>query len=81
VGRWELDLVVRRGRTLVFCEVKARSGDGYGDPREAVGPEKARRVGQAAAGWLARHPELAELNVRLEVAAVRGRRVERVPLH
>ena len=36
-GRNELDIVLRRGRRLVFCEVKARSGDGYGDPREAVG--------------------------------------------
>ena len=38
-GRNELDIVLRRGRTLVFCEVKARSGDGFGDPGEAVGPE------------------------------------------
>lgn len=80
MGRWELDLVVRRGRTLVFCEVKARSGDGFGDPSEAVGQEKARRVEQAALGWLARHPELADLDVRFEVAAVRGRRVERLAL-
>ena len=41
-GRNELDIVLRRGGRLVFCEVKARSGPGYGDPREAVGPEKER---------------------------------------
>jgi putative endonuclease len=38
VGGYELDLVVRRGRTVVVCEVKARSGLAYGDPLEAVGP-------------------------------------------
>jgi putative endonuclease len=81
VGGNELDVVVRRGRALVFAEVKARSGDGYGDPREAVGPEKVRRLERAALGWLARHPELAGLDVRFEVVAVRGRRIERVPLH
>jgi putative endonuclease len=81
VGGNELDVVVRRGRALVFAEVKARSGDGYGDPREAVGPEKIRRLERAASGWLARHPELAGLDVRFEVVAVRGRRIERVPLH
>jgi putative endonuclease len=81
VGGNELDVVVRRGRALVFAEVKARSGDGYGDPREAVGPEKVRRLERAASGWLARHPELAGLDVRFEVVAVRGRRIERVPLH
>jgi putative endonuclease len=76
-GGYELDLVVRRGRVVVVCEVKARSGPGYGDPLEAVGPEKARRVRQAALAWLALRPELAELDVRLEAVAVQGRRIVR----
>jgi putative endonuclease len=79
-GRNELDIVLRRGRRLVFCEVKARSGDGYGDPREAVGPEKERRLRRAAEIWLARNPELLELEVAFEVVGVRGKRIERVPL-
>ena len=79
-GRNELDIVVRRGRRLVFCEVKARSGDGYGDPREAVGPEKERRLRRAAEIWLARNPELLQLEVAFEVVGVRGKRIERVPL-
>jgi putative endonuclease len=79
-GRNELDIVLRRGRRLVFCEVKARSGDGYGDPREAVGPEKERRVRRAAEVWLARNPDLLELDIALEVVGVRGKRIERVPL-
>ena len=76
-GGYELDLVVRRGRVVVVCEVKARSGPGYGDPLEAVGPEKARRVRRAALAWLALRPELAELDVRLEAVAVHGRRIVR----
>jgi putative endonuclease len=79
-GGNELDIVLRRGRRLVVCEVKARSGLGYGDPWEAVGPEKERRLRRAAEGWLARNPELRELEVACEVVAVRGRRIERVPL-
>jgi putative endonuclease len=79
-GGNELDLVVRRGRRLVFCEVKARSGSSHGSAWEAVGPEKARRVKRAAETWLATRPELADLEVVLEVAAVRGRRVERIAL-
>jgi putative endonuclease len=79
-GRNELDIVLRRGRTLVFCEVKARSGDGYGDPREAVGPEKERRLRRAAEIWLACNPELLQLEVVFEVVGVRGSRIERVPL-
>jgi putative endonuclease len=78
-GGYELDIVVRRGRTVVICEVKARSGLAYGSPLEAVGPEKARRIRQAAEAWLALRPELADLDVRLEAVAVSGRRIERAP--
>ena len=79
-GGNELDIVVRRGRRLVFCEVKARRGGGYGDPLEAVGPEKERRVRRAAEAWLAGRPELAELEVSLEVIAVRRDGIERARL-
>jgi hypothetical protein len=61
-------------------EVKARAGAGYGDPWEAVGPEKERRLRRAAEGFLARNPALLGLEIAFEVAAVRGRRIERVPL-
>jgi putative endonuclease len=79
-GGNELDIVLRRGRRLVLCEVKMRSGPGYGDPWEAVGVEKERRLRRAAEAFLARNSELAQLEVAFEVAAVRGRRIERVPL-
>jgi putative endonuclease len=80
VGRYELDLVLRRGSTLLFVEVKEKSGRAFGNPLEMIDEEKARRVHTAAAGWLAAHPQLANLDVALEAAAVQGRRVERVPL-
>jgi putative endonuclease len=80
-GRYELDIVVRRGRRLLFCEVKARTGSAYGDPLEAVGPEKLRRLERAASGWLAQRAGLAGLDVGFEAVAVRGRQIERVPLH
>ena len=80
VGRYELDLVLRRGRRLLVVEVKEKTGRGFGDPLEMIDPEKVRRVQTAACGWLTGHPELAELEISFEAAAVRGRRVERVPL-
>lgn len=80
-GGNELDVVLRRGRRLVFCEVKARTGTGFGDPWEAVGREKARRLERAATGWLARRPDLRDLEVSFEVVAVRGRSIERTILH
>ena len=77
-GRYEVDLIVRRGRRLVFCEVKSKTGERYGDPLEMVGPEKVARLQQAAVTWLAMHPELDSLEMTFEVVAARGRRLERV---
>ena len=79
-GRYEIDLIVRRGGRLVFCEVKSKSGDRHGDPLDMVGPEKVARLRQAAGAWLAAHPELDSLEVAFEVVAVRGGRLERVAI-
>jgi putative endonuclease len=49
----ELDLVVRRGRTLVFVEVKARRSDRFGLPVEAITPVKQRRLRTLAHRYLA----------------------------
>jgi putative endonuclease len=76
IGGYELDLVVRRGSALAFVEVKSKSGNRAGDPLEMVGPEKQRRLRQAAEAWLAAHPEAAGLEARFDVVAVRGNRIE-----
>ena len=80
VGRYELDLVLRRGGRVLIVEVKEKGGAAFGHPLEMIDDEKLRRVRTAAAGWLATQPQLAELDVEFEAAGVRGRRVERVPL-
>ena len=71
IGGYELDLVLRRGRTIVFCEVKAKGGAERGDPLEMVTPEKVRRLRQAAEAWLAANPDELDCNVRFDVAAER----------
>ena len=75
----EIDIVARRGRVLVFCEVKSKSGDGFGDPLEMVDDRKAARIRRAAVAWLARHPEAARLEVRFDVIAERAGRIEHLP--
>ena len=79
-GGHELDLVVRRGRRLVFVEVKERAREGYGGAVGAVDREKRRRVRRAAASWLQAHPETAELEIGFEVAAITDGRLERLDL-
>ncbi|MEO5575557.1 MAG: YraN family protein [Gaiellaceae bacterium] len=77
-GGYELDLIVRRGRRLVFCEVKGKTGSGFGDPLEMVDQEKLRRLHRAAEAWLARNPACLELDCRFEVVAVRSGELERI---
>ena len=77
---YELDLVVRRGRSLVICEVKSKSGHRRGEPAEMVGREKQRRLRLAAETWLARRRDLAGLAVSLEVVAVQEGRLRRLVL-
>ena len=72
----ELDVVARRGRTLVFCEVKSKSGSGFGDPLEMVTAVKVHRIRRAAEAWLAARPELAALAVRFDVLVERRGRLE-----
>jgi putative endonuclease len=69
VREGEIDLVARRGRTIVFCEVKTRSSDRFGSPAEAVTATKQRRLRTLAAKWLAEHPER-HGEVRFDVASV-----------
>jgi putative endonuclease len=77
-GGNELDVVARRGRELVFCEVKGKGGPAFGDPLEMVDAEKQRRLRRAAESWLAQRPELGRCRVRFDVVAERSGRLERV---
>jgi putative endonuclease len=76
IAGYELDLVLRRGRTIVFCEVKSKSGAEMGDPLEMVTPEKVRRLRRAAEAWLVAHPQPREFDVRFDVAAERTGKLE-----
>ena len=54
VGHRDLDLVVRRGATVAFIEVKTRYRGGCGGPLCAVGIGKRRHLWKAAAVWIDR---------------------------
>jgi putative endonuclease len=76
VGGYELDLVLRRGRTIVFCEVKAKGGAERGDPLEMVTAEKVRRLRQAAEAWFAANPDALGCEARFDAAAERKGKLE-----
>lgn len=48
----EIDIVCRRGRLLVFVEVKTRNGTAYGSPEESITLAKQRQIRQLALAYL-----------------------------
>ena len=67
-GGGEIDLVARRGRVLVFVEVKTRARPDTGD--EPVRLAQQRRLRRATQTYLARHPQVGVTDVRQDVALV-----------
>lgn len=64
----EVDLVMRRGRLLVFVEVKARPR--LDDAAWSVLPRQKQRIVAAAEAWLAAHPEHAGYDIRFDAVLV-----------
>jgi putative endonuclease len=69
----EIDIVAaeagENGLTLVFCEVKCRSGLGFGHPLEAITYAKMRTLRQLAAVWMREHCMKAS-SIRLDAIGV-----------
>jgi putative endonuclease len=71
----EIDLVVRRGRLLVFVEVKARGH--LDDAAEAVSQRQRRRIAAAAEAWLASHADDLGRDIRFDAVLVAPWRMPR----
>jgi putative endonuclease len=69
----EVDLIVRRGRTVAAVEVKARTE--LAAASEAISPRQRRRIVRALHHFLATRPDLAGLGLRLDVMLVAPRRL------
>jgi putative endonuclease len=87
-GHRDIDLVVERDGLVAFVEVKARRGDRFGDPVEAVNWKKQRELGRSARVWIDRHGRSPEayrfdvIGVLVAGARVRIRHVKNAfPLH
>ncbi len=65
----EIDIVAQDGDVLVFCEVKTRTTDWYGEPEYALTKKKQRQVRYMAKAYLFEH-EIDEQEVRFDVVAI-----------
>ena len=56
-------------RTIVFCEVKTRTSDAFGNPEESISHEKRDRIRRLAARWRETSP-VRPRQIRFDVAAI-----------
>jgi putative endonuclease len=71
----EIDLIVQRGRTVAFVEVKHRPSDG--EAAEAITAAARLRIARAASHWLATHPAAAGLDLRFDALVMTPGRLPR----
>ena len=72
----EIDLVMYDGNTLVFIEVRQRTGISFGRPEETLGRSKQRKLRLVAEHFLQHHPGLAKEACRFDVFSITGPRGE-----
>jgi len=66
----EIDIIARDRATMVFVEVRRKSGGGYGAAAESVTRDKQRRVVRMAVDYLARNDLYDKCAVRFDVVAI-----------
>lgn len=66
----EIDLVMRERETLVFVEVRYRTGAGFGGAAASVDARKQARLTATALHYLQRHPGARKRECRFDVVAV-----------
>jgi putative endonuclease len=65
----EIDIIAKKGKTLIFCEVKTRESSRFGEPFEAVTEAKRERLKKLAEGYLlAEKPDFEE--IRFDVISI-----------
>lgn len=67
-GHKELDMVAIKDGTIVFVEVKTRTGGEWGDPQDAVDLRKIRRIVRSADAYL--RLKMIDLDVRFDIISV-----------
>ena len=67
---FEVDIISKKDKALYFTEVKYRGGSDFGAGLDFIDKKKQEKMRLAVAGFLATHPEYADLTPILAVAAV-----------
>jgi len=73
--RGEIDIIARKGKLIIFCEVKTRTSSVYGKGEEAVDLRKQKQIRKVAEGYILER-ELDDYEFRFDVVVVEIERSE-----
>jgi len=68
LGNLEVDIIAKNDESIVFCEVKTRSGNVLVEPQQAVTTQKQRNIIRAANYYVLKHQ--ISLEVRFDIIAI-----------
>lgn len=68
-GAGEIDLIVRRGKTIAFVEVKKRTT--LDNAAYAIAPRQQERIRRSAENFLAHYPRYANFDVRFDAVLIK----------
>lgn len=68
--RLELDIIARKGNTLIIAEIRTRSTNMYGEPEDTVSDKKIRRIINAADAYIKKN--MIDIDVRFDIISITG---------
>lgn len=73
----EIDIIAKDKNTIVFVEVKSRNSLAFGYPREAVTPQKQRKIQQIAQLYLMKTKNM-DKPIRFDVVEILGKEITHI---
>ena len=67
-GKGEIDIICKKNKLTIFCEVKTRSSDYFGTPEESVTSKKIRLIKRTAEKYLFQNK--IETEVRFDIVSI-----------
>jgi len=66
----EIDIIAKKGRDLVFIEVKTRTNLSYGYPEESVSRYKIKKIKNVAKFFIINNNSFSDFNYRFDVISI-----------
>ncbi len=73
----EIDIIALDGETIVFCEVKTRTNNDYGEPSEAVNARKREKYFKVATEYLSRTKKM-NSDCRFDVVEIENGKINHI---